>query len=149
MKKTLRKSEIKELNESIKQYEIEFSKKDKIEIIDDVIFFNNEPSFLYHEKNIIPHLKLLNKKNIIMKKITVDMGAIKFISGGADIMRPGILDIEDGIEKDEYKIIIDENNKKPIAVGIANFDSIELKKLNSGKVIRNVHYVGDIYWKIG
>ena len=33
-----------------------------------------------------------------LKKIAVDMGAVKFVVSGADIMRPGIVEIEEGIE---------------------------------------------------
>ena len=75
------------------------------------------------------------------------MGAIKFVINGADIMRPGITEIEEGIAKDELVVIIDERNKKPLVVGIALYDSAEMKKITSGKVVKNIHYVGDEIWK--
>jgi len=107
------------------------------------------------------HVKIINgqkiKKIIVsnaddleterLKKITVDMGAIKFVINGADIMRPGITEIEEGIAKDELVVIIDERNKKPLVVGIALYDSAEMKKITSGKVVKNIHYVGDEIWK--
>ena len=75
------------------------------------------------------------------------MGAVKFVVNGADVMRPGIVEIEEGIAKDEFVAVIDKNNKKPLAVGIALFSSEEMKGMNSGKVIKNIHYVGDELWK--
>ena len=76
------------------------------------------------------------------------MGAVKFIINGADVMRPGITDIEDGIRKDDFIVIIDQNNKKPLAVGIALFNSEEMRALPKGKVIKTIHYVGDVVWKV-
>ena len=76
------------------------------------------------------------------------MGAVKFIVNGADIMRPGIVEIEAGILKDELVSIIDKNNQKTLAVGIALFSSAEMKGMSLGKVIKNIHYVGDELWKM-
>ena len=74
------------------------------------------------------------------------MGAIKFVVNGADIMRPGITEIQDGIEKDKFVVVIDEKNKKPLAVGLALFNSQEMQTATSGKVIKNIHFVGDEIW---
>ena len=43
-------------------------------------------------------------------------------------------------------MIIDETHGKKLAVGIALFASNEMNSLNSGKVIKNLHYVGDEIW---
>ena len=75
------------------------------------------------------------------------MGAIKFVINGADIMRPGITEIEEGIVKGDFVVIADEKNKNPLAIGIALYDSGEMKKITSGKVVKNIHYVGDEIWK--
>ena len=90
---------------------------------------------------------MLQERNVL-KKITVDMGAVKFVVNGADIMRPGIVEIEEGILKDEFVAVIDKNNQKPLAVGIALFSSEEMKSMTSGKVIKNIHYVGDELWRM-
>ena len=76
------------------------------------------------------------------------MGAIRFVVNGADIMRPGIVEIEAGIKKDDFVAVVDKNNQKPLAVGIALFSSEEMKAMSSGKVIKNIHYVGDELWKM-
>ena len=112
-----------------------------------IILINRKPSFFYHDGQAVPTLKFL-QVNDVLKKITVDMGAVKFVVNGADIMRPGIVEIEEGIAKDEFVAVIDKNNKKPLAVGIALFDAEEIRKMSSGKVIKNIHYVGDELWKM-
>jgi len=150
MRKQLNKSEIKELNKKItEQYNVEnfFSKKDKAEVHEEIIVANNKPVFFYVEEKIVPTLYTLLKK-AILKIIVVDMGAVKFVVKGADIMRPGIVKIDLTIKKDEYIVIVDENNKKPIAVGKSLFSGEEMEQLEAGKVIEHVHYVGDEIWKL-
>ncbi len=138
----------KEGNALLQKYNIILSKKDTAAIDEHVVYVNNEPCFFYHEQQLYPTLKYL-MKNPILKKITVDMGAVKFVINGADIMRPGIVAIDENIEKNEAVIIIDQNNKKPLAIGIALIPSKEMQEVSSGKVIKNIHYVGDEIWKNG
>jgi len=139
----------KDANEELEQYNLTLSKKDHVELLEDkykFILINKKPAFFYHDDRAVPTLKFLQENNLL-KKTTIDMGAVKFIINGADIMRPGIKEIEDGIKKDDVIVIIDEKNKKPLAVGIALFGTEEMKAMSSGKVIKNIHYVGDEVWK--
>jgi PUA-domain protein len=130
---------------------IEISKKDNVVLIEDenykIIRVNKEPYFFYYEDKLLPTLKLL-QTNDLLKKITVDMGAIKFVVNGADVMRPGITKIQEGIEKGEAIVIVDENNQKPLSVGIALLSAEEMEAASSGKVIKNIHYVGDEIWEL-
>ncbi len=130
---------------------LELSKKDNVVLVEDenykIVTVNKEPYFFYYEDKMVPTLKLLQTKDLL-KKITVDMGAIKFVVNGADIMRPGITKIQEGIEKNEAIVIVDENHQKPLAIGIALLSTEEMEKASSGKVIKNIHYVGDEIWKI-
>ena len=95
----------------------------------------------------MPTLKLLQTYLGLLKKIVVDMGAVKFMISGADVMRPGIKEIAAGINKDDFVVIMDVNNHKPLAVGIAQLSGTEMQAATSGKVIKNIHYVGDELWK--
>ena len=63
-------------------------------------------------------------------------------------MRPGITEIDEEIEKNDFIVIVDVTNKKPLAVGIALLNSEEMRESKTGKVIKNIHYVGDDIWKI-
>lgn len=148
MKRTQLRS--KDVSKEIEHFKVEISKKDQVELIEDqykVILINKKPAFFYFNSKIVPTLKLLQERNIL-KKITVDMGAVKFVVNGADIMRPGIVEVEEGIAKEEFVSVIDKNNKKPLAVGIALYSSEEMKSMSSGKVIKNIHYVGDELWRM-
>lgn len=141
----------KDASSELEQYQFEISKKDQVELCEDdahkLLLINKEPAFFWYAQQWIPMLKLLQKKELL-KKITIDMGAVKFIINGADVMRPGIVEIEDGIQKDDFIVIIDQNNKKPLAVGIALFKSEEMRALPKGKAIKTIHYVGDDMWKV-
>jgi PUA-domain protein len=149
---TLSKSDIKELNSKIevqlgkKEF---FDKKDGIVCVDDkFILKNREPYFFYPDATktrLVPALKALVKENFL-KSVVVDMGAVKFVVGGADIMRPGIKAVDDSIAHDDFVAVVDETHKKPLAVGIAMFSSQEIMELKNGKVIKNIHHVGDEIW---
>ncbi|MFH2020912.1 MAG: DUF1947 domain-containing protein [archaeon] len=147
MKKAMNHSEAKEFLGTIEHYGLDFSKRDKFEIYGDIILINGEPMFFYHEKRLVPTLKLLLKK-MVLRKITVDMGAVRFVASGADVMRPGITQIEEGIEKDDLVCVVDVTHGKPLSVGKAIFSGEEIKSMNSGKVVKNLHWIGDDIWKV-
>lgn len=147
----------KDFNKELEQasYNINFSKKDAVEKLEDkennliAIRINQIVAFFYHENKLIPTIKFLHKwqGEKVLKTITVDMGAIKFVAGGADIMRPGIVDFDQDIIKDDIVTVIDQNNKTIIAIGISMFDSNEISLQKNGKTILNIHYIGDNIWK--
>ena len=147
MRKTLRNKEVKELINTINDVYsyTELTKKDKIEIVDNVILINNKSMFFYFEKKIVPTLKLLLQDNFL-KKITVDMGAIPYAVKGADMMRPGVVKIDEDIKKSSIVSVIDEKHSKPVMVGIALFETNEMKNMNSGKVVKNIHFIVDEIW---
>ena len=169
MRKQFSKKEIKELIAIIEdKFGINdvMNKKDNVVREDTFIKVNNKILFFYHEDKLIPTLKLileldqqdkLNQTSI--KIITVDKGAIKFVVNGADIMRPGITKIDEGteddciekkgFEKDDFIIVKEEDHNKPLAIGTALLNSEEMKAATSGKVIKNIHFVGDDVWKMG
>lgn len=150
--KTLSKSEIKEFNDKLLNlYGREFfSKKDFMQIQDNPINhlrLNKEPIFFFVDDKLIPSLKLL-LKNKFLKQITVDMGAVKFICNGADVMRPGITTIDSDIDRGEIVVVIDERNKTPLVVGESLYSTQELNELRDGRVIKNLHFIGDDKWNL-
>ena len=142
--------EIKQLNQQLKEFyglDDFLNKKDEVELIEGeykLISVNNVFCFFYYKDKLIPALKLLLRNNFL-PKIIIDMPAVKFIINGADVMRPGIKEIGD-FPKEAIIVIVDETHQKPLAIGQALFSSEEMKNLNSGKVIKNLHYVGDKIW---
>ncbi|KAA0009560.1 MAG: DUF1947 domain-containing protein [Thermoplasmata archaeon] len=122
--------------------EIADYKDKKVMLIDGklhAIFINNKP-FL----TVAGLRKFVPTK----KYVTVDDGAIKFITNGADIMTPGIVDADEGIKINELVWIRDERGM-PIAIGKALMNGTTMKKEKKGKAVENIHYLGDEIWKMG
>ena len=78
--------------------------------------------------------------------VTVDMGAVKFVCKGANIMRPGITKFSD-FESGEIVCVVEESQNKFLAVGKAEMSSKELEGIKNGEVIKNMHYISDIFWE--
>ena len=51
--------------------------------------------------------------------VTVDMGAVKFVYNGADVMAPGIVAADPAIKVGDIVWVRDEKNLRPLAVGEA------------------------------
>src|SRR3989344_5527458 len=99
----------KDLQELVKDYTFEVAKKDFVELVDDkIIMINKKPSFFYYEKKLVPTLHILQNKNIL-RKVVVDMGAVKFLISGADVMRPGLKEIDPLIKEGEFVLVVDIN----------------------------------------
>ena len=150
MRKQLRKSEIRQFNKEAEKYGFEATKKDIVEIKDNLVYINKKLAFFYHNNSLVPSLSFIissmEKGKEILKKAVIDSGAVKFIASGADIMRPGITNLDD-FPKESYVAIVDEKHRKAIAIGKAIFSSDEIKAMKTGKVILNIHHVGDNIWK--
>ena len=80
--------------------------------------------------------------------VTVDMGAVKFMCKGANLMRPGIKEFSE-FEKDKLVCIVEESQHKFLAVGKSMVASSELEKMEKGEVIKNIHYISDRFWETG
>jgi PUA domain protein len=145
-RKQYSKSEIKDLIERFSYVDKIVSKKSNVVEQDGIIYVDNKATLVEFERRFFPTLKVL-LTSIVIPKVVVDMGAVKFVVSGADIMRPGIRSIEN-FSKDDFVVIVDEKNGKPLSVGKAMFSSEEMNAMTSGKVIQNIHYVGDKYWNL-
>ena len=80
--------------------------------------------------------------------VMVDVGAIKFMCKGANVMRPGIKKFTE-FEKDNLVCIVEESHHKFLAVGKAMVSSSELEEMEKGEVIKNMHYISDKFWETG
>lgn len=154
MKKQLSKSDVEKINLEIQQQLNKanfFSKKDQLMLVEDnhilYIIKDKIPFFFYHEGKVIPTLKLLLQQPFL-KQVIVDMGAVKFVTSGADVMRPGITDLDHSVKKDELVVVIDVNHKKPLCVARALFSGEEIFTMKQGKVLKNLHWVGDSVWNL-
>ena len=80
--------------------------------------------------------------------VTVDMGAVKFMCKGANLMRPGIKEFTE-FKKDNLVCIVEESQHKFLAVGKAMVDSSELESMEKGEIVENIHYISDRFWETG
>ena len=96
------------------------------------------------------YLPFLSETETLEKfpNVMVDMGAVKFMCKGANVMRPGIKKFTE-FEKDNLVCVIEESQHKFLAVGKAMVSSSELKNMEKGEVIKNLHYISDKFWEVG
>ena len=121
-------------------------------VLDDgsrVLLLDGEIIFFEHEGRMFPALRALLDGLIDVPKITVDMGAVRFVVNGADIMRPGITMIDDRVKENGIVVIVDENHGKPLAVGVSKMAAVDLRAASGGKVIRSIHHINDDLWIFG
>ena len=153
----IKSSEIKTLKADIlKQYDQNFidqifPRKSRIEVIyteagDMLYAINNVLKLWKSNDGYLPVLTLLLNKQVTLKTIVVDMGAIRFVTNGADVMRPGITKIDSNIKKGEIVRIADESHDKTLAVGKAIYNAQEMESIKKGKVVKNLHTIKDSVW---
>lgn len=153
-KQRLSKSAIKELNNRVAHLGVELSKKDLVDRVDDgdVLYtVNGLPTLIevsHAVDQFIPHLAYLQHHPRLLPQVTVDMGAVRHVCNGADVMRPGIVHAED-FQAHDLVIIVDERHGKPIAVGSALRDASDIRAQSEGKAVASRHFVGDHWWNKG
>jgi PUA domain protein len=111
-----------------------------------VFFADGKPWILHTSKGTFPSLKYEAVLSTL-PKVIVDMGAVPHVANGAQIMRPGVSKIEGQFAEGDLVVILDEKYRKTIALGIAEIDSDTMQSTTKGRVINNIHYVGDQVWK--
>ncbi len=103
---------------------------------------------VYEDKPFLTIRGLL-KYRPTAKAVTVDMGAVPFVTNGADVMGPGITDADESIAEGDLVWIKDIKNGVPLAIGKSLRSGADLKSKAGGKAIKTIHYVGDKLWKTG
>ena len=131
------------------QWKIELPKQKNIKTHDvnekGVIITGNEITAVKIGDDILPFLDDIP----ILEKfpyVTVDMGAVKFVCKGANVMRPGVTKFSN-FESGEIVCVIEESQNKFLAVGKATISSKEAEVANKGEVIKNMHYISDDFWE--
>lgn len=114
---------------------------------DDRVLLLNEHIIFFEEKDkIYPTLRAILEGIIDLPKITVDMGAVRYVVNGADIMRPGVTAIDDTVRMGSIVKIVDETHGKPLAVGVALMSAAEMQSAETGKVVSTKHHINDALW---
>lgn len=108
----------------------------------DVVLVDGEPDVLYVDDEPFLTVSGANEHPPDTRVVTVDAGAISFVSNGADVMRPGIVDADDAIDDGDLVAIAEESHGKVLAIGRALVDGDDMLG-DEGKVVESVHHVGD------
>ena len=95
------------------------------------------------------YLPFLSEIPILQKfpYVQVDMGAVRFMCKGANLMRPGIKKFSE-FAKNDIVCIVEESQNKFLAVGKSEVGSSELENMEKGEVLKNLHYISDKAWEI-
>ena len=146
------KSETSALLKTVsEQWGIEFPKIKNLkvhQILDDAqIITGNGIKILKINDDYLP---FLSETETLEKfpSVTVDMGAVKFMCKGANLMRPGIRSFTE-FEKDKLVCIVEESQHKFLAIGKSVVSSEEAEKMDKGEVLKNLHYISDKFWETG
>ncbi len=109
----------------------------------------NEAIALFLGDGIAPTIRGLLAFPATKRAVTVDMGAVRFIYNGADVMAPGIVEADPGIRAGDVVWVRDEKNSRPLAVGRAIMDGPTMAREEKGKAVETIHHVGDEIWRLG
>jgi PUA domain protein len=144
----LRGDEIDEIRDAVRETlgveidgdafeDVEFVESDRRVVLVDgrplVAFYDESPFLTVRGANAFPP-----ERNVV----TVDAGAVSFVSDGANVMRPGIVTADASIEPGDLVAIAEETHGKVLAIGRADVAGREMVG-ESGKVVKSLHHVGD------
>jgi len=108
----------------------------------DLILVDGEPLAMYYDDDPFLTVRGANAHAPETHLVTVDAGAVQFVSDGADVMRPGIVDADADIDEGDLVAVAEESHGKVLAIGRALVDGGEMAG-DQGKVVTSIHHVGD------
>lgn len=144
----LRSDAIREVEEALADtfgIDLDAEGAERVEFADSdwsVVLVGGEPVATYFDGEPAPTVRGANEFPPEKRIVTVDAGAVSFVSDGADVMRPGIVEADESIEEGDLVAIAEETHGKVLAIGRSRVDGPDLVG-ESGKVIDSLHHVGD------
>ena len=109
---------------------------------------DKRPLLFERDGVLFPTIQGAMNRPFAARRVTVDMGAVRYVVNGADIMRPGIVEVSDDLVAGRPALVVEERHTKPLAVCIARLDADALRAETAGKVCKNIHHVGDEIWSL-
>ncbi|WP_327053110.1 RNA-binding protein [Halomicrococcus gelatinilyticus] len=144
----LRSDEVREIEDALADrvgVDLDADTYELVELEDsefDVVLVDGEQHVLYVDDEPFLTVEGANAHPPQDRVVTVDAGAISFVSDGADVMRPGIVEADDSIDPGDLVVIAEETHGKVLAVGRAKTAGDDMVG-DSGKVVESLHHVGD------
>ncbi len=129
----------------------------RVEVIEDrwgrIYIVDGEPVLLERDDRLIPLLTYLLRHPGVYEKmpvIIIDMGAVKAMTRGADLMVPGVRGIRGVFRQGDIVVAVDEKYGKPVMVGEALIASEDVLSgsVKRGKMVKNLHHIGDDAWRL-
>ncbi|WP_440947183.1 RNA-binding protein [Methanosarcina sp. T3] len=111
-----------------------------------LILVDGKPLLFEIEEHLFPTVRGALEMGLQKRLVVVDKGAIRFVSNGADIMAPGILEADPEIKEGDFVIIVEETHRKALAIGKALMEGQQMVNADSGKAIKSITHVGDKLW---
>ncbi len=140
------------MHEILGEYSKIIPAKATVEILEtdnqDIILINGNPWIMLIDGTPFLTLKGALEVDITSQYVVVDMGAVKYMTKGADVMSPGIVKADPNIKEGDFVIIIDETYHKPLAIGRSLISGEEMTRNTEGKAVKNLHYIGDEIWNL-
>jgi len=109
-----------------------------------IYLFDEKIEFIEDDNGLYPYLG--GSYLDFLPRVVVDMGAIRFVCNGADVMAPGIVEVDE-FKEGSLVVIRDMSHGKALSIGLSLKSSAEIESNKKGKVIQNIHYVGDKLWE--
>ena len=144
----LRSDEVREIEDALADrlaVDLDADTYELVELEDsefDVVLVDGEQHVLYVDDEPFLTVEGANAHPPQDRVVTVDAGAVSFVSDGADVMRPGIVEADDSISAGDLVVIAEETHGKVLAVGRAKTTGDDMVG-DSGKVVESLHHVGD------
>ncbi len=113
-----------------------------------LILVDGKPLLFEIEGHLFPTVRGALEMGLQKRLVTVDKGAIRFVSNGADIMAPGVVEADPEIKEGDFVIIVEETHRKPLAIGKALMEGPQMVEADSGKAIKSITHVGDKLWSM-
>jgi PUA domain protein len=149
VRRTMRRREAREFLEEASSLfgEVDSGLVEEAELDDETLIYLIDGSALFARRggNLFP---LLTSPAIDrLPSIYVDMGAVPHICKGADVMIPGIVEVEEDFREGSLVTVRDVRHRKALSIGRALLPSDEIKKGGRGRAVENLHHVGDKIWR--
>jgi len=127
-----------------------FTERDVVDMAEgpefNVVFVNGKTLAFTPDGTPFLTVRGLLKYNATKRFVTVDMGAVKFVYNGADVMGPGVVACDATISEGDLVWVRDVNNLRPLAVGKAVASGEMICRKEKGRVVQSIHHVGDRLW---
>ncbi len=114
---------------------------------DRLVMVDGEPLILVWEGTYFPTVRGALKMESRRRRVVVDIGAVPYVTNGAHIMGPGIVEVDAGINVDDLVIITEERHGKALAIGKALVPGDRMPR-REGRAVLNIHHVGDRLWEL-